>query len=177
MNKIVDFFGINTISATFSSRGLKYLALRGNKGEERIDLRYAAKNEKQSPTAKLLITETYNFLETGEHNMPLDFSGFTVFQQQAFEVVGSIKPGTIRTYKEVAELLGKKGAAQAVGNAVAKNPVAYFLPTHRVLPKKGLGTCKSGAGLWREKLLELEGHDLVKIKGNYICPRKKCCVE
>ena len=50
------------------------------------------------------------------------------------------------TYKGVAEILGKPGAAQAVGSAVTKNPVSYFIPTHRVLPKKGIGTCRSGAG-------------------------------
>ena len=74
-------------------------------------------------------------------------------------------------------MIGKPGAAQAVGSAVSKNPVSYFLPTHRIIPQKGIGTCKSGAGFLREKLLIHEGHDIEKLKGNYTCTRNKCCME
>ena len=107
--------------------------------------------------------------------MPLDLADFTEFQQNVFRIVSNIEPGRIITYMGIAEILGKPGAAQAVGSAVARNPVSYFLPTHRVLPKKGLGICRSGAGYLREKLLEHEGHDLSKLRGNYVCTRKKCC--
>lgn len=109
--------------------------------------------------------------------MPLDLTTFTCFQQNVFEVASKIDPGKVVTYKIIAEILGKPGAAQAVGSAIAKNPVSYFLPTHRVLPKRGIGKCRSGAGYLREKLLALEGHDLSQLMGNYICARKKCCLE
>jgi hypothetical protein len=98
----------------------------------------------------LLVKETLNFLETGTHNMMLDLTDFTLFQQTVFD---------------------------AVGSAVAKNPVSYFIPTHRVLPQNGIGICKSGAGFLRDKLLTLEGHDIEKLRGNYVCKRKKCCIE
>ncbi|MBU3189603.1 hypothetical protein K9O30_07380 [Clostridium bowmanii] len=41
-----------------------------------------------------------------------------------------------------------------------------------VLPQKGIGICRSGAGFLREKLLTLEGHDVDKLRGNYVCKRK-----
>lgn len=85
--------------------------------------------------------------------------------------------GKVLVTQRLAEMLGKPGAAQAVGSAVARNPVSYFLPTHRVLPQKGIGICKSGAGFLREKLLVLEGHDLAQLRGNYVCKREKCCME
>jgi len=177
INRIIDFLETDIISVTFSSHGLKYLSLRGNRGTQRIDLKLVSEDNEPASLTHLLIEETLNFLETGNHNMPLDLSDFTPFQRNVFDAVRSIKLGSVCTYKELAEILGKSGAAQAVGSAVSKNPVSYFLPTHRVLPQKGIGICKSGAGFLREKLLALEGHDLTQLRGNYICSRKKCCQE
>ena len=177
IDKIINFLETDTFSVTFSAHGLKYLSLRSNRGTQLIDLKLVSKDNVQASMTHLLIEETLNFLETGNHNLTLDLSEFTAFQQTVFDAVRSIKLGSICTYKELAIMLGKPGAAQAVGSAVSKNPVSYFLPTHRVLPQKGIGTCKSGAGFLREKLLEHEGHDLAKLRGNYVCSRKKCCQE
>ncbi len=171
---IIDFLETDTLSVTFTSRGLKYLSLRGRRGVQLITLSDFNKKEKQNPMERTVIKETFNFLNTGKHDMPLDLTAFTDFQQSVFEVISKIEPGEIITYKGIAEMLGKPGAAQAVGSATAKNPVAYFLPTHRVLPKRGIGICRSGAGYLREKLLVHEGHDLSQLRGNYVCTRKKC---
>jgi O-6-methylguanine DNA methyltransferase len=177
VNKIIDFLETDTISVTFSSHGLKYLSLKNNSGVEHIDLKNFSKENEENPMIYLLIKETLNFLETGTHNMILDLTDFTPFQQTVFAAVSKISVGNICTYKGLAEALGKPGAAQAVGSAVAKNPVSYFIATHRVLPQKGIGICRSGAGFLREKLLTLEGHDVDKLRGNYVCKRKKCCME
>jgi O-6-methylguanine DNA methyltransferase len=173
--EIIDFLETTTLSITFSPKGLKYLSSKGNQGTKLVDLK--SFRQREDWIADLVISETAKFLETGKHSMPLDFSDFTEFQQKVFNNVSKISPGYLTTYKGIAELLGKPGAAQAVGNAIAKNPVAYFLPTHRVLPQKGIGICKRGAGHLREKLLLLEGHDLTQLRGNYTCTRKKCCME
>lgn len=187
IENLIDFLETKTMSATFSSRGLQYLSLRNDKGDRLIDLELHDKKRgqdprkqnslKMDPLEKQLLRETVNFLETGKHAMPLDLAAFTDFQQRVFEAVSGIEPGQITTYKGIAEILGKPGAAQAVGSAVAKNPVSYFLPTHRVLPQRGIGICRSGAGFLREKLLVHEGHDLSKLRGNYLCTRKKCSLE
>ncbi len=177
IDKIIDFLETDIISVTFSSTGLKYLSLKGNTGDEFIDLKNIEKEKEQNSIKYLLIKETLNFLETGSHNMVLDLTDFTPFQQTVFNAVSEIKTGNICTYKGLAEILGKPGAAQAVGSAVAKNPVSYFIPTHRILLQKGIGICKSGAGFLREKLLILEGHDIEKLRGEYVCKRKKCCMQ
>ncbi|MCB2289919.1 MGMT family protein [Clostridium sp. CS001] len=177
VDKIIDFLETDTISVTFSSHGLKYLSLKSNNGNKLIDLKSFSEENEQNPMVCLLIKETLNFLETGTHNMILDLTDFTSFQQAVFEATSKINVGDICTYKGLAEALGKSGAAQAVGSAIAKNPVSYFIPTHRVLPQKGIGICRSGAGSLREKLLILEGHDIEKLRGNYVCNRKKCCME
>ncbi|OPZ74424.1 MAG: Methylated-DNA--protein-cysteine methyltransferase [Firmicutes bacterium ADurb.Bin456] len=177
MKEIIDFLETDTISATFSPKGLKYLSLKAGQDARRINLRLAPAEQEQNPLAGLVIRETLNFLETGKHDLPLDLSAFSSFQRSVFEVVSGIEPGKTVTYRDIAGILGKPGAAQAVGNAIAKNPFSYFLPTHRVLPRRGLGICRSGAGHLREKLLLREGHDLSKLRGNYVCTRKKCCLE
>lgn len=177
IEKIIDFLETDTLSVTFSPVGLKYLSLRNNLGEEIIDLKNYRKNKEENPMVHLLIKETLNFLETGVHNMILDLRDLTLFQQTVLEAVGEISPGTICSYKRLAEILGKPGAAQAVGSAVGKNPIAYFIPTHRVLPKRGIGICRSGAGFLREKLLIHEGHNIEELRGNYVCSRNNCHLE
>ncbi len=174
---MIDFLETDTLSFIFSPIGLKYLSLKAKPDIHNINLRAIDKKQIQDPAEKLIIEETLKFLTTGRHAMPLDFTGFTEFQQNVFEAVGNVEPGKIVTYGGIAEALGRPGAARAVGSAVAKNPVSYFLPTHRVLPKKGIGICRTGAGYLREKLLEWEGHDLAKLRGDYVCTRKKCCQE
>lgn len=163
IEQVINFLECDIISATFTSKGLKYLSLEEGAGSIFINLRLINDLQNQSPEVKLVIDETLNFIETGRHNMPLDFTAFTEFQQNVFKVVSSIEPGKIATYKDIAVILGKPGGAQAVGNALGKNPVSYFLPTHRILPQKGFGLCRSGAGHLREKLLSHEGHDLIKL--------------
>ena len=56
-----------------------------------------------------------------------------------------MESGEIITYKDVAVALGKPGRPGG-GNAIAKNPVSYFLPTHRIFPQRGIGICRSSAG-------------------------------
>lgn len=177
IEEMINFLETDTLSFIFSPAGLKYLSLRVKPDIEHINLGAIGEEQIQNPVERLIIEETLSFLETGKHSMPLDLANFTKFQQNVFEAVSNVEPGKITTYGGIAEILGKPGAAQAVGSAVAKNPVSYFLPTHRVLPKKGIGICRTGAGYLREKLLEWEGHDISKLRGNYVCTRKKCCLE
>lgn len=171
--EVIDLLGTTVLSATFSDRGLKYLSLKPDQGSQNIDLDKAGKGEAGS-FANQVYQETVKFLKSGKHDMPLDLSAFTAFQQEVFKAVGQVEPGTVVTYKDVAIGLGKPGGAQAVGSAITKNPVSYFLPTHRVLPQKGIGICRTGAGHLREKLLAREGHDLSQLRGNYVCTREKC---
>lgn len=163
IDEIIEFLETDTLSATFSHKGLKYLSLKDNDGEELIDLKdYNKKNS--NPMINLLIKETISFFNTGSHNMPLDLSAFTDFQQAVFDATSKINVGEIYTYKELAIKIGSPDAARAVGNALSKNPVSYFIPAHRILPKKGIGECKSGAGFLGYKLLSLEEHDIEELR-------------
>lgn len=163
IDEIADFLETETISFTFTDLGLKYLSLKTMDGEETIKLREFNINREANASKKLIIEETINFFNNGSHSMPLDLTSFTSFQKAVFKAVLKIPPREIYTYKEVAIMIENPDAARAVGNALSKSPFAYFMPAHRVLPKRGIGRCKSGAGFLRCKLLELEGHDLEKL--------------
>jgi len=47
--------------------------------------------------------------------------------------------GETVTYGELAELAGRPGAARAAGTAMAKNPVPFLIPCHRVVAANGIG--------------------------------------
>ena len=61
----------------------------------------------------------------------------TNFQLQVWEALLRIPPGAVTTYGRLARALDRPGAARAVGSAVAKNPVAWLIPCHRVIRETG----------------------------------------
>lgn len=63
----------------------------------------------------------------------LDFEGVPEFDCHVYEIARAIDPGDTLTYGEVAAALGKPGAAQAVGQALGRNPIPLIIPCHRVL--------------------------------------------
>ena len=67
------------------------------------------------------------------------FPNGTLFQQKVWRYLQKIPYGEIRTYKEVAKVVGSPGAARAVGSACARNPYLILVPCHRVVAQKGLG--------------------------------------
>jgi AraC family transcriptional regulator of adaptative response/methylated-DNA-[protein]-cysteine methyltransferase len=69
-------------------------------------------------------------------DLPLDILG-TAFQQQVWELLRKIPPGSTTTYTEVAEQIGRPSAVRAVAAACAANPISVAIPCHRVLRKDG----------------------------------------
>lgn len=70
------------------------------------------------------------------HNLPLDKSG-TDFQQEVWDALQAIPPGTTSTYQALADQLGKPKSVRAVANACGKNPWAIAIPCHRVIGSNG----------------------------------------
>ncbi len=65
--------------------------------------------------------------------IPVDVSTSSEFNQQVYAVVRMISRGEVLTYGEVARRAGEPGGAQAVGRAMAANPIPVIIPCHRVL--------------------------------------------
>lgn len=91
-----------------------------------------------------------------EFKTPIDVSEGTPFQKSVWKKLLGIPYGETATYGEVAERVGKPGAARAVGNAVGANPIPIVIPCHRVLASNGLGGYSCGIDI-KMDLLRLEG--------------------
>ena len=61
----------------------------------------------------------------------------TNFQVQVWQALLAIPSGALVSYGDVAQYLGKPTATRAVASAIAKNPVGYFIPCHRVISQTG----------------------------------------
>lgn len=59
------------------------------------------------------------------------------FQRAVWEELVNIPFGETRSYGDLAKVLGRAGAARAVGRANATNPVALIVPCHRVVGSSG----------------------------------------
>ncbi|HEY6099908.1 MAG TPA: methylated-DNA--[protein]-cysteine S-methyltransferase [Anaeromyxobacter sp.] len=66
----------------------------------------------------------------------LDLRG-TPFQLAVWSALREIPWGDVRTYGQIARLLGRSGGARAVGGASHENPVAILVPCHRVVQAGG----------------------------------------
>ena len=73
--------------------------------------------------------------QSGE-TLPVHLRG-TNFQLKVWEALLRLPPGAATSYEALAEQVGSVNSARAVGNAVARNPLAYLIPCHRVLQKAG----------------------------------------
>ena len=97
--------------------------------------------------------------------LPVALSGLPAWDRLVLEGVRTIPRGTVTSYGRLARLIGRPGAARAVGGAVGRNPIGLLVPCHRVVAGDGsLGGY--GGGWWgsrdellgiKRRLLELEG--------------------
>jgi methylated-DNA-[protein]-cysteine S-methyltransferase len=88
-------------------------------------------------------------------DVPLAFAG-SEWQKAVWTELTRIPFGETRSYGEVADALGRPGAARAVGSANARNVLPVVVPCHRVVAADGtLGGFNGGLHL-KERLLEHE---------------------
>ena len=124
-----------------------------------------------APTADL-IPGTCDLFEELDRWLELYFSGRdpgvlppiqvqgTDFQKVVWALVAQIPYGTTVTYGQLAEQLGRSGAAQAVGGAVGHNPAELLIPCHRVVGSGGSLTGYAGGIPRKAALLILERNGL-----------------
>ncbi len=100
--------------------------------------------------------ETYFSGKPVTFDEPLDLERATPFQREVWKALQAIPWGRLRSYKEIAEAIGRPTAPRAVGQAVGSNPLPIIIPCHRVIAHDGsLGGYAAGLG-WKKKLLALE---------------------
>jgi methylated-DNA-[protein]-cysteine S-methyltransferase len=89
-------------------------------------------------------------------DVPLAPVGDT-FQRRVWNELLRIPYGETRSYGAIAQLLGDKRLARAVGSANGRNPLAIIVPCHRVIGSDGSLTGYAGGLDRKRELLSREG--------------------
>lgn len=89
----------------------------------------------------------------------IDDDALPEFNKRVYAIVRKIPPGATMTYGDIAERLGDKTLARAVGQAMGENPTPLIMPCHRVLAAGGKtgGFSASGGVVTKLRLLTIEG--------------------
>jgi methylated-DNA-[protein]-cysteine S-methyltransferase len=89
----------------------------------------------------------------------LDMEHLPEFNRRVYAVARTVAPGETITYGEIAERIGERGAAQAVGQALGRNPFPIVVPCHRVLAAGGgMGGFSARGGVaTKRRMLAIEG--------------------
>jgi methylated-DNA-[protein]-cysteine S-methyltransferase len=91
----------------------------------------------------------------------VDFGEMPDFHRRVYELIRRIPPGATLTYGEIARRLGAPGGAQAVGQAMGRNPVPIVVPCHRVLGASSDGGFSAPGGVeTKRRMLAIEGATL-----------------
>lgn len=91
-----------------------------------------------------------------DFGVPIDWSGYTAFQEKALRLTAAIPYGEVTTYGELAAMAGSPRAARAIGGAMHINRTPVVVPCHRVLGAKGSLTGFGGGLELKKALLLLE---------------------
>ncbi len=91
-------------------------------------------------------------------DIPLEMGAQPDLHRQVYEIARTIAPGATLTYGDIAMKLGDRTLAQAVGQALGKNPWPIIVPCHRVLAAGGrIGGFSAPTGIaLKRKLLAIE---------------------
>jgi len=99
--------------------------------------------------------EEYFRRERKTFTVPLLAVG-TDFQRQVWDTLMGIGYGEQISYGEEARRMGRPSAVRAVANANGRNPIAIFIPCHRVIGSDGSLIGYGGGMSVKEYLLNLE---------------------
>jgi methylated-DNA-[protein]-cysteine S-methyltransferase len=102
----------------------------------------------------VILSDCMNFSNSQKEKL----ARLTPFQCSVLFECARIPKGKTITYAELARRIGKPHAARAVGNALAKNPLAPIIPCHRVVRADGKtgGYSAKGGAAAKERLLKKE---------------------
>ncbi len=95
----------------------------------------------------------------------LTLSGGSEFRGNVWWELIRIPYGQTISYSKLAARIGRPGAARAVAGACAANPLAIFIPCHRVIAADGSLGGYSGGLAAKQHLLDIETKPLLRLLG------------
>jgi methylated-DNA-[protein]-cysteine S-methyltransferase len=121
-----------------------------------------AREASPPPEAASAITRITSLLRGGDDDLAsvrLDMTGIPYFNRCIYDLARKVPPGATATYGEIAERFGDAQIAQAVGQALGRNPFPIIVPCHRILAAGGKtgGFSAPGGVATKLKMLEIEG--------------------
>jgi len=124
---------------------------------------YPEAREQRPPlNTEIVIEGIVTLLRGGDadmHDVPLDFTGMSYFNQRVYQFVRGIPRGETRTYEDVANGLRVPGAVHSVAQALGRNPFMIIVPCHRVLEAGNYADrmAPNGGVISKRRLLTIEG--------------------
>lgn len=89
----------------------------------------------------------------------------TEFQRAVWQALREIPYGETRSYRELAQFIGRPGAARAVGQAAHRNPLLLLVPCHRLVGANGSLTGFAAGLAVKKRLLLLEQSAITGARG------------
>jgi methylated-DNA-[protein]-cysteine S-methyltransferase len=129
----------------------------------RLESRFPAGVESDPPapiaTAIELVVQSLSGLPSDLGAIEIDLSGAGEFERSVYAATRAIPRGEVRTYGEIARMVGMPGAARAVGAALGRNPIPIVIPCHRVIAAAGGsgGFSAPGGVSTKFRILAIEG--------------------
>jgi len=144
-----------------SDRGVVRVVLGRSRREAVAEMKRAEPDASLNPESlkrELDLMSRYLAGEETHFDAPLDLTRLRLFQRRVLKAARRIGYGQTETYGGLARRVGSRGAARAVGQALARNPLPIMVPCHRVVGGDGSPGGFSGCGgiAVKRYLLELE---------------------
>lgn len=158
--------GIGHCGVAWAERGVVGTQLpEGNEHRTRTRMRrrFPEAPETEPPPAVRIAVDGVVALLDGRcpdlSTVGLDMTGIPDFDRRVYGIVRTIPPGKTLTYGDIAQLLGMPGSAQAVGQAMGRNPFPPLVPCHRVVAAGGKdgGFSANGGVATKRRMLVIEG--------------------
>jgi len=114
---------------------LDFLDENKNAGLIRLQKRFSAAHFEEDKDRTATIAHQI-FTPNSKQSIPLLLSG-TPFQIKVWEALLKIPFGSVQSYQQIAQAIGKPKASRAVGSAIGQNHIGYLIPCHRVIRSVG----------------------------------------
>ena len=162
---------IGPLFVAFGSRGISLVERAGDAGafEEEFRSTFGRPVRRIARAPKLIervIQErVWGKADKTVVKVPLDLEQLPDFERQVLMKTLEIPRGEVRPYAWVAAELGRPLAVRAVGNALARNPVPFVVPCHRVVRSDGrIGNYGAGGPTAKRALLAGEGVNTIELE-------------
>ena len=113
------------------------IAFKNNQTKEQIENTMKARWLKNNATLKPLNTDkTVETIFFKNRPIQISFIG-SPLQAKVWNALLEIPVGETTTYSYIAKKLDNTKAVRAVATAIGQNPIAWFIPCHRIIRKSG----------------------------------------